>query len=531
MSKKLSRRDFARTSVAAGAAAAVALPTTLFGESAVAAPAAAETTGAASTTAAASGASVARRRLASLPPQGFAYGGDPASSVAEFRDSIVFANSVGMAGQQKLPTDGSWAEGLTIPSEYYIDEKHFPNDERFLGESLWFMADHVNRIPNPGDYFVFEYGRGDSVIVLRDKAGEVKGFHNVCRHRGSRMARHDDDPAPKDARLSVKQLGANGNTPVFRCPYHAWTYDLSGALISAPNGMPSSFDMAKNGLRPAHVKTSEGFIFVNLSLDATPPDFDAVVKSFAAVAKEYGTADLKIVARTSAPTKANWKLVLENFQECYHCGPAHRSLVTTHPFWDGTMAQEQRARLAKELERFAPPRTPGQGGQGVQGSGQGGGMAPAAPGAGYGGNVLGVNMVSGTLDGKACAPLLPARKEWTHRSRAVSTAWSTGYLQCYDDHVAAGRFTPRSVKMTDAEIFWLVRADAKPKDVNIQKMKDLWELTYLEDRWITENNHQGIESAAYSPGPYAAVETGPSRFVKWYMTEVVPAAAKLTNNQ
>ena len=525
MSKKLSRRDFARTSVAAGAAAAaVALPKALFGETATAVAAAPVTSAEAVTTAAAKGASAARRRLVSLPPQGFAYGGDPASSVAEFRDSIVFANSITMAGQ-KLPTDGSWAEGLTIPSEYYIDEKHFPDDERFLAENLWFMADHENRIPKPGDYFVFEYGRGDSVIVLRDKAGEVKGFHNVCRHRGSRLCRHDDDPAPKDVRLSVKQLGSNGNTPVFRCPYHAWTYDLTGALISAPNGMPADFDMSKNGLRPAHVKTTEGFIFVNLSHDE-PPDFEAAVKNFAAVAKEYGTADLKIVARASAPTKANWKLVLENFQECYHCGPAHRSLVTTHPFWDGTMPQEQRTRLAKELERFAPPRTPGQGGQG---GGQAAGMGQAAPGAGYGGNVLGVGMVSGTLDGKPGAPLLPARKEWTHRSRAVSTAWSTGYLQCYDDHVAAVRFTPRGVKMTDAELFWLVRPDAKPKDYNVQKLRELWEVTYLEDRWITENNHQGIESASYAPGRYAAVETGPSRFVKWYMTEVVPAAAKLTD--
>jgi Rieske 2Fe-2S family protein len=158
-------------------------------------------------------------------------------------------------------------------------------------------------------------------------------------------------------------------------------------------------------------------------------------------------------------------------------------------------------------------------------------MGQAAPGAGYGGNVLGAGMVSGTLDGKPGAPLLPARKEWTHRSKLVSTAWSTGYLQCYDDHVAAVRFTPRDTKMTDAELFWLVRPDAKPKDYNIAKLKELWELTYLEDRWITENNHQGIESAAYSAGRYAAVETGPSRFVKWYMTEVVPAAGKLTDQR
>jgi phenylpropionate dioxygenase-like ring-hydroxylating dioxygenase large terminal subunit len=517
MSQKLSRRDFARTSVAAGAAAAVALPNVLLGETAAAPPAEAG-----SSAAAAKGAAVAKRRLVSLPPQGFAYGGDPASLVAEFRDSIMFANSAAIASQT-VPTNGSWGEGLTIPSEYYIDEKHFVNDERFLADHLWFMVDHVSRIPQPGDYFVFEYGRGDSVIILRDKAGEVKAFHNVCRHRGSRLCRHDEDPAPKDVRLSVKQLGSSGHSPVFRCPYHAWTYDLDGKLISAPNGMPADFDMSQNGLKPCHIKTSEGFIFVNLS-HGEAPDFDSVVKNFAAVAKEYGAADLKVVARVSAPTKANWKLVLENFQECYHCAPAHRSLVTTHPFWDGMMAQEQRTRLVKELERFIPPRQPGQGQQG-----QGGGMGQAAPGAGLGGNILGVNMVSGTLDGKAAAPLLPARKEWTHRSRAVSTAWSTGYLQCYDDHIAAVRFTPRTVKMTDAEIFWLVRADAKPKDYSVEKLRGLWEVTYLEDRWITENNHQGIESASYSLGRYAAVETGPTRFVKWYMTEVVPAAGRQTN--
>jgi phenylpropionate dioxygenase-like ring-hydroxylating dioxygenase large terminal subunit len=520
MSKTLSRREFARTSAAVGAAA-VALPKALFGETAaVAAPP--PVTSEPATTAAVKGAEVARRRLVSLPPQGFAYGGDPASSVAEFRDSIVFANSSSMA-VQAVPRDGSWGEGLTIPSEYYVDQKHFATDERFLAENLWFMVDHENRIPKPGDYFVFEYGSGDSVIILRDKAGAVAAFHNVCRHRGSRLCRHDDDPAPNDVRLSVKQLGSNGNTPVFRCPYHAWTYDLSGSLIAAPNGMPADFKMAENGLRPCHVKTSEGFIFVNLSHGAAP-DFDAVVKSFAAVAKEYGTADLKIVARVSAPTKANWKLVLENFQECYHCGPAHRALVTAHPFWDGLMAQGQRTRLAKELERFAPPPTAPV--EGVQGSGQAAGMAQTAPGVAYGGNVLGAGMVSGTLDGKPAATLLPTRKEWTHRSRLVSTSWSTGYLQCYDDHVAAVRFTPRGVNLTDAELFWLVRADAKPKDYSVEKLKGLWEVTYLEDRWITENNHKGIESGHYSSGRYAAVETGPSRFVTWYMTEVVPAAAK-----
>jgi Rieske 2Fe-2S family protein len=354
----------------------------------------------------------------------------------------------------------------------------------------------------------------------------VKAFHNVCRHRGSRLCRHEGEPAPKEPRLSVLQLGSSGNTPVFRCPYHAWTYDLEGKLISAPNGMPADFDLSKNGLRPCHIRTTEGFIFLNFS-SQDPPEFESAIKNFAEVAKEYGTADLKVVARLSAPTKANWKLVLENFQECYHCGPAHRSLVTTHPFWNGLTPNEQKDRLAKQLERFIPPRKPGE--QSGQGGGQGG-MAQG-PSAGLGGNILNVNFVTGSLDGKAVAPLLPGRKEWTHRSRAVSTGWSTGYLQCYDDHVACVRFTPRGVKSTDAVLFYLVRPDAREKDVQVDKMTALWDLTYQEDRWITENNHSGIESQFYSAGPYAAVETGPTRFVAWYMKEVIGGAKPTTEER
>lgn len=557
MSKKLSRRDFARTSAAS--AAAVALPRVLLCE-----------TSTIETSTAAKGAAVARevvqRGRFAPPPPNFSYGGDPSGAGSEFRDSIASVHApayaqvpAGATAQPQAPAVlappvivRGWREGTTIPPEYYIDEKQYIADERFLAKNLWFLADHEARIPKAGDYFVFPFGRGDSAIVLRDRSGAIRAFHNVCRHRGSRLCRHDDNPAPNDARLSVKQLGMNGNTPVFRCPYHAWTYDLEGQLISAPNGMPPDFDMSQWGLRPCHVRTTEGFIFLNFSRGEAP-DFDTAVRGFSNVAREYGTAQLKIAARIAAPTKANWKLVLENFQECYHCGPAHRNLVTTHPGWDGVMPTEQRARLTEQLRSYIQAQqqqqqqqqpqvqqlqqqiqqlqqqlqqAQGQAAPAATGMAQGSGMGTQQQGVGgFGGNILGVNMVSGTLDGKIAAPLLPTRKDWTHRSRAVSTGWSTGYLQCYDDHIAVARFTPRGVKSTDAELFWLVNRDAKEgEDYQVEKITALWDITYREDRWITENNHQGIESGFYASGRYAAVEGGPSRFIKWYMTEVVAFA-------
>ncbi len=128
----------------------------------------------------------------------------------------------GMTGN--APSD--WKEGTTIPAEYYIDPKHFLRDERYLADNLWLMIDHTSRIPLVGDFFTFEFGRGENIIILRDEQKNVRAFHNVCRHRGSRLCRDSDDPRPEDDRLSILQLSSSGNTPLFRCPYHGWTYDL-----------------------------------------------------------------------------------------------------------------------------------------------------------------------------------------------------------------------------------------------------------------------------------------------------------------
>src|SRR5258706_4318422 len=131
------------------------------------------------------GAAVARRRRVALPPE-VAYGGMNSTGRDMMLDPAAFAN-------QTATHPGGWREGTTIPSEYYLEDKHYLNDERFVADHFWLMADHENRIARPGDYFVFEYGRGDSGIILRDQAGAGKAFHNVCRHRGSRLRQHGID--------------------------------------------------------------------------------------------------------------------------------------------------------------------------------------------------------------------------------------------------------------------------------------------------------------------------------------------------
>ena len=444
---KLSRREFAKTSFVAGAAA-VTVPNVLRAD-----------------------------------PQS----ADDALPVAKSSDKNV-------AHSQE------WRDGLTIPAEYYLDLEHYKEDERYIGENFWLLADHVNRIPETGDFFVFKFGLGESVIVVRGEDQEIRAFNNVCRHRGSRLCKHDEDPRPNDERLSVKQLGESGNAQFFRCPYHAWLYDLDGSLMDAYD-VHDDFDMADNGLVPCHTRVEEGQIFLNFSRAAEPPPFERLTKGgdFGEFAKKYGIANLKIAARRSYPIKGNWKLAIENFLECYHCGAAHKTLVTTHDF-DYTLTQSQKKRRQSQISAWLGQET-------VEGSGQ-----------------LNPGFESGSLDGKQLAPLLPNLKEPTRVTDRVDTYWSTGYWRSYDDYVAMARFTPRGPESTDAEIIWLVHPDAvEGKDYDPEKLMALWDITMREDAWLVENNHVGVKSGGYRAGHYSAREGWPSGFIDWYMNEVVKA--------
>ena len=290
MDKKFSRRDFAKASLAAGAAA-VALPTSLLGKGVTAVTAPAGITGltpaAAAGAAAASSAIITPRGRVTMPIE-VEYGG----RMSWGRD-LTLQDTLTPAGVAAPNYPNGWKEGTTIPAEYYLDEKQYRNDEHYLKENFWFMVDHQSRIPKPGDYFVFEFGEGSSVIVLRDTAGQVQAYHNVCRHRGSRLVQHGfdgvrptealPDGKPADKILSMVQLGPSGNTPVIRCVYHAWTYDLSGKLVAFPSGMPDGFDPSTHGLHPCHVQTVSGFIWLSLA-SGEAPEFEPWIKNWKAVA-------------------------------------------------------------------------------------------------------------------------------------------------------------------------------------------------------------------------------------------------------
>jgi choline monooxygenase len=199
----------------------------------------------------------------------------------------------------------------TLPGSFYYDPAIFAHETDAIFARTWQLAGHVSQLSEPGDYITEEVGE-ESVIVLRDRAGELRAFYNVCQHRAHRLLEGEG---------SIKS--------VITCPYHAWCYGLDGALRTARNSdQVDGFDKAQFSLKPVRIEALCGFVYVNLdpqapALGAGLGDFEREFLSFDPEPQRLVRAYRKVI-----DVKANWKNVIENYAECYHCPNAHQSLST-----------------------------------------------------------------------------------------------------------------------------------------------------------------------------------------------------------
>ena len=203
----------------------------------------------------------------------------------------------------------------TLPGRYYYDPAIFALEQERLFSTNWMLVGRADAIPHAGDYFLAEVG-GESVMVVRDKSGRVGAFYNVCRHRG--------------ARLCTEERGRLRST--VQCRYHAWTYGLDGALIGAPNMRGDvAFDPAENGLVPVAVQVWEGLIFLNLA-DEPRSILEQGTLAHPRLAL-YHLGELKVARAIAYDVKANWKIVVANYEECAHCALVHPELSAEVPLF------------------------------------------------------------------------------------------------------------------------------------------------------------------------------------------------------
>jgi len=199
---------------------------------------------------------------------------------------------------------------LSLGQKFYTDPDFYRLDLETIFYRDWVFAGHDCEIPAPGDYFTLQIG-DYPIIVVRGLDGSIRALHNSCRHRGSRIC-----AAPRGA---VKRLV---------CPYHQWTYDLSGGLIRTRH-MDAAIDKTQFGLKTVHCESVSGYIFVCVAPVA--PSFEPFRAQATRYLSPHRIADAKVAFESTIVENGNWKLVWENNRECYHCAANHPELCRTFP--------------------------------------------------------------------------------------------------------------------------------------------------------------------------------------------------------
>lgn len=391
--------------------------------------------------------------------------------------------------------------GYSFEQEFYTSEAVFKADFEQVISKKWIVAGHVSRIPNKGDYFLFRIG-AEQIIVIRENEASIRAFFNVCRHRGSTICSAD-----------------SGNAPRLVCPYHAWTFGLDGRLLAA-RLMPEDFDKAENSLFSCHVRLFHGLIFINLS-EGEPDDFDATFGDMGPILDYHGIADARIAHAGSYPTDANWKLVVENFFECYHCVPSHPEFCSMHAAESiVAVGAGPSSGPADAIASFTPKLQAWE--RRAAALGRPIGNIDEPPESSH----LRLMMqrmnkdgwASETQDGTAPAPLMGKRKSADGGRMHLSFSPFTQIVA--DDHFAIlFQFTPRSALKSDVEMIWLVDGRAGVDEVDVAKMIWGYHATTTQDKVITEDNQAGIMSSRYRPGRYSDQEGSVIKFQKWYLNQ------------
>ncbi len=338
----------------------------------------------------------------------------------------------------------------TLGGAWYTDPALFTLEQERIFERMWFCAVRTGDLATPGAFRKVQVGR-ESVLVVRGRDGALRAFLNVCRHRG--------------AQLCTEDAGELRRT--LQCPYHAWTYGLDGALVAAPNliVMPD-VDRAQYGLHTVHLREWLGYAWLCLADD--PPSFEADVLGAAverlgslAAIEHYGTEGLAVGRRITYDVAANWKLIVENFMECYHCATIHPELTDLLPEFAGGYAAQTYV---------------------------GHGAAFADEAAGF------------TIDGSPGFDRLPGVGDDQDRRYYAVTVKPTVFLNLVPDHVIVHRMFPLAVDRTVIECDWLYVPSVVTSGVDVSRSVEVFDRVNRQDFEACERTQPAMSSRAYRDG-------------------------------
>lgn len=373
--------------------------------------------------------------------------------------------------------------GWSLEQAFYTDEQIFDLEWKRIWKKYWLFAGTTAEIPRPGDFFTYT-AREDSIIIIRGNNGEVYAHYNTCRHRGSLIC-----------------LKEKGNAPKLVCPYHQWVYDKDGSLLKS-RLMPDDFDRSAFGLHPVHVQVANGLIFISFAKN--PPDFTKVLSDYAPFLSPYKISNAKPAYKKTYELRTNWKLIAENFRECYHCGPAHPEYCSA--VVGANLRESVDEILAERRVEWQQNGLAIHDVDFVNDSFHFAVRYPLRPG-----------VLSYSLDGNAVATPMGDHKDFNAGVLGL-VVYPGFWMDAVSDYMWTMRVTAISPSRTAIELTWLVDGNAKEGvDYSVERLTDFWRITGEQDWALCENNFRGVESSHYQPGPYAPVESEVARFVEWYL--------------
>ncbi|MDB9529668.1 aromatic ring-hydroxylating dioxygenase subunit alpha [Oscillatoria sp. CS-180] len=393
----------------------------------------------------------------------------------------------------------SCTPGMTLPQGFYLDKAIFEAEMQSIFQTQWLFAGHSCEVAEPGQYFTLSIGR-ESLIVIRDREGNLQAHFNVCRHRGSRLAWSD--------RGCVKSLV---------CPYHGWVYQLDGSLKAA-RLMGETFNPDAYPLVSTSVRELAGLVFVCFS--PQPPDFEAAVSAIAPQLGPHRLDQAKVIARDRYHINANWKTILENNRECYHCRVAHPEFMLSN--YDAGLPGDDRNKRFQRTVKDAYQRWQSMGLNPQDVSFPDGSWFRVAR------FPLRNGFLTESLHGRLTAPLmgnLPSADVGSLRLVGMPNFW--GHANA--DYTMTTQVIPLSPEATQINVAFLVHPDAvEGTDYAVDDVAAVWRATSEQDWQICESNYLGVCSSAYQPGHLSPLmEASVAQFITWYLRQMTshPSAA------
>jgi Rieske 2Fe-2S family protein len=384
--------------------------------------------------------------------------------------------------------------GAPLPREFYTEEVLYAADLDLVFYKEWLFVGHTCEVPNAGSYFTVQIGEYP-IVVVRGNDGVIRAVLNSCRHRGARICRE-----------------SHGKSPKLVCPYHQWTYNLDGRLFAARQ-MEPGFDRSRYGLKAVHCEAVAGYVFICLADVAS--DFSVIRQQFEAYVAPHAIDQARVAFTSTIIEEGNWKLVWENNRECYHCASNHPELARTYadtPAITGVTGTAENPLVIRHWRHCESLGLPSEFRLSPDGH-----MrtvrVPLLDGA------RSYTMSGETAVSRSLANSLPLTSAI---GALLLFHYPTNWNHVLADHAISFRVLPLGPHRTQLTTKWLVNnAAVEGVDYDLKNLTHVWLETNGQDSQIVAENHIGVASPGYDPGPFSlAHESGVAQFLDWYVSRL-----------